>query len=64
MLFLVGFLVTQSFILRPILFLLYINDLPVDVICNIAIYADDTSFYSKCDQDPDFWQRLQYATEL
>ena len=29
------------------LFLLYINDLPDDVICNIAIYADDTTLYSK-----------------
>ena len=25
-----------------------INDLP-DVICNTAIYADDTTLYSKCD---------------
>ena len=25
-------------------------DLPKDVICNIAIYADDTTLYSKCDQ--------------
>ena len=32
----------QSYILDPTLFLLYINDLPDDVICNIAIYADDT----------------------
>ena len=34
----------------PTLFLLYINDLPDDVICNIAIYADDTTLYCKCDQ--------------
>ena len=27
-------------------FLLYINDLPDDVICNITIYADDTTLYS------------------
>ena len=27
-------------------FLLYINDLPDDVICDIAIYADDTTLYS------------------
>ena len=35
-------------ILGPAL-LLYINDLPDDVICNIAIYADDTTLYSKFD---------------
>ena len=26
-----------------------INDLPDDFICNIAIFADDTTLYSKCD---------------
>ena len=30
-----------------------INDLPEDVICNIAIYADNTTHYSKCDQTSD-----------
>ena len=40
--------VPQGSILGSTLFLLYINDLP-DVICNIAIYADDTTFFSKCD---------------
>ena len=35
------------------LFLLYINDLPDDVIYNIAIYADDTALYSKCGQASD-----------
>ena len=40
-------------ILGPTLFLLYINDLPDDAICNIAIYADDTTLYSKCNQASD-----------
>ena len=45
--------VPQRFILGPTLFLMYINNLPDDVICNIAIYADDTTLYSKCGQASD-----------
>ena len=45
--------VPQGFILGPTFFLLYVNDLPDDVTCNIAIYADDTILYSKCDQASD-----------
>ena len=56
--------VPQGSILGPTLFLLYINDLSDDVICNIAIYADDTTLYYKFDQGSDLLQQVELASEL
>ena len=56
--------VPQGSMLVPTVFLLYINDLPDDVICDIAIYADDTTLYSKLDQTSELWQQLELASEI
>ena len=45
-------------------YLLYINHLPNNVICNINIYADDTTLYSKCNPASDLWQQLDLAAKL
>ena len=56
--------ISQGSILGPTLFLLHNNNLPNDLICNIANYADDITLYSKCDQASDLWQHLELASKL
>ena len=51
----------QGFILGPTFFLIYGLD---DVICNTAIYTDDITRYSRCDQASDLWEQLELASEL
>ena len=55
---------SQGSIICPTFFLLYINDLSDDVICNIAIFADDITLNTKWDQTSDLWQQLELAFEL
>ena len=45
----------QGTILGRTLFLLYINDLPDDVICDIAIYVGDSTLFSKSNQAAYLW---------
>ena len=56
--------VPRDSILDPTLFLPYINNLPENIICDIAIYANDTTDYCLCDQASDLWQQLELASEL
>ena len=51
-------------ILGPTHFLLYINNLPDNVIFNIAICVVDTTLYSKYDKVSDLCQQLKLASEL
>lgn len=40
--------IPQGSVLGPILFLVFINDLPGDIISKIKIFADDTKIYNSC----------------
>ena len=43
---------------------LVINDLLDDVVCDIYIYADNATLFSKCDWASDLWQQFELASEL
>ena len=56
--------VPQGSIVGATFFLLYINNLPDDVTYNTAVYADNNTLYSKCDQASNLWQQLKLASKV
>ena len=57
--------VPEGSILCSALFLTYIDGLSDDdAIRDIAIYADDTTLYSKYDQTSDLWQQLELVSKI
>ena len=55
--------VPQGSVLGPTLFLVFINDLPDDVLSKIGIYADDTTVYSGITGSDQF-EKVEMAAEL
>ena len=56
--------IPQGSILGPTLFMVYISNLPDDVVCIIAIYTDGTTFYSKFGGTFNSRQQCELAFEL
>ena len=59
---LLGFL--KVLLLGPIIFLIFINDLPYNLLSKVAIFADDTSLYSCHNEKSNLPDRTELSNNL
>ena len=56
--------VSQGPVLGPILFLIFINDLPDNLMCRVGIFADDTTLYSGLPKSSSIFDKVELAAHL